>query len=67
MTDTPKAKRGFAAMNPEMLAAIAKRGGSAVPNSKRSFSTNRELAAEAGRRGGHAGRKIHPPGTFLDD
>ncbi|HZV21219.1 MAG TPA: KGG domain-containing protein, partial [Hyphomicrobiales bacterium] len=32
--------------------AIASKGGQSVPNEKRSFSQNRELAAAAGRKGG---------------
>ena len=51
MTDIP-AKRGFAAMAPETQQAIASKGGSSIPNDKRSFSQNRELAREAGRKGG---------------
>ncbi len=51
MTDAP-AKRGFAAMTPETQQAIASKGGASVPNDKRSFSQNRELAREAGRKGG---------------
>jgi general stress protein YciG len=33
---------------------IASKGGQSVPNEKRSFSQNRQLAAEAGRKGGQA-------------
>lgn len=50
--DKPKSKRGFAAMDPEKLRAIAKLGGRSVPDDKRSFSQNRELASSAGRLGG---------------
>lgn len=50
--DKPKAKRGFALMTPEQRSAIARRGGSAVRPDQRSFSKNRKLAAEAGRKGG---------------
>ncbi|MCC6984250.1 MAG: stress-induced protein [Bauldia sp.] len=32
---------------------IARKGGQSVPNSKRSFSQDRSLAAKAGRKGGH--------------
>jgi uncharacterized protein len=45
-------KRGFGAMDPERQRAIARRGGSAVPQEKRSFSQNRGLAVQAGRKGG---------------
>ncbi|PXW58053.1 stress-induced acidophilic repeat protein [Chelatococcus asaccharovorans] len=34
--------------------AIASKGGQSVPNEKRSFSQNRELAAKAGRKGGRS-------------
>jgi general stress protein YciG len=44
--------RGFASMDPEKQRAIASKGGQSVPNEKRSFSQNRELAAQAGRKGG---------------
>lgn len=48
MTDTPKAKRGFAAMSPEKQRAIASKGGKSVPAGKRAYSVNRELARSAG-------------------
>lgn len=44
--------RGFAAMDPERQREIARKGGRSVPDEKRSFSQNRELAAAAGRKGG---------------
>lgn len=46
--------RGFAAMDEEKQRRIASKGGQSVPNEKRSFSQNRELAAEAGRKGGQS-------------
>ena len=46
--------RGFASMNAERQRQIASMGGKAVPDEKRSFSQNRRLAAEAGRKGGQA-------------
>lgn len=46
------AKRGFAAMTLEQRTEIATRGGHAVPAERRSFSTNRKLAAAAGAVGG---------------
>jgi len=53
MTETrPKSRRGFAAMSPETQRRIASMGGKSVPNDKRSFSQNRDLAASAGRKGG---------------
>lgn len=59
-----KSKRGFASMDRERQRAIAAEGGRSVPNEKRSFSQNRQLAAEAGRKGGqasHAGRNEGSP------
>lgn len=44
--------RGFASMDASRQKEIASKGGQSVPNEKRSFSQNRELAAEAGRKGG---------------
>lgn len=43
---------GFASMTPERQREIASSGGKAVPDAKRAFSQNRELAAAAGRKGG---------------
>ncbi len=47
-----RARRGFAAMNPEKRREIAKKGGAAVPAEKRSFSQSQKLASKAGRKGG---------------
>ncbi len=47
-----KSTRGFASMAPEKQRAIARKGGESVPNEKRSFSQNPDLAAAAGRKGG---------------
>jgi general stress protein YciG len=49
---TATSNRGFASMDAEKQREIARKGGRAVPNEKRSFSRNHELAAEAGRKGG---------------
>jgi general stress protein YciG len=49
-------KRGFASMSPEKQREIASKGGKSVPSHKRTFSSNRDLAAEAGRRGGKVSR-----------
>ncbi|MEO8926080.1 MAG: general stress protein [Caulobacteraceae bacterium] len=49
-------RRGFAAMDPERRKEIARRGGASVPKEKRSFAKNRDLAADAGRKGGSASR-----------
>ena len=48
--------RGFGGMSAEKQRAIAQLGGLSVPAEKRSFSQNRELAREAGRKGGSAKR-----------
>ena len=46
--------RGFASMDPDKQREIARKGGRSVPNEKRSFSQNHQLASEAGRKGGHS-------------
>jgi general stress protein YciG len=45
-------KRGFASMSQEKQREIASKGGRSVPSEKRSFSQNRDLASNAGRKGG---------------
>ena len=52
----PRARRGFAAMNPERRREIARKGGASVPGEKRSFAKDRDLTASAGRKGGEASR-----------
>ncbi len=55
--DTPHkspARRGFAAMDKDRQREIARKGGASVPDEKRSFSQDRDLAAAAGRKGGEA-------------
>ena len=47
-------RRGFASMDEEKQREIARKGGESVPNEKRSFSKDRELASEAGRKGGRS-------------
>jgi uncharacterized protein len=52
--------RGFASMDPAIQREIASKGGRSVPPEERSFSKDRALAAEAGRKGGeasHGGRR----------
>lgn len=51
-----KAHRGFAAMTLEKRTEISRKGGASVPAAKRSFSQDRELAADAGRKGGEISR-----------
>lgn len=45
-------KRGFASMDPALQREIASKGGRSVPPEERSFSRDRTLAQEAGRKGG---------------
>jgi len=52
-------RRGFASMSPEKQREIASKGGKSVPAEKRSFSQNRHLAAEAGRKGGSVPHNNH--------
>ena len=52
--DGRTSNRGFASMDVERQRQIASMGGKAVPDAKRSFSQNRQLAAEAGRKGGQS-------------
>ncbi|MGH7038729.1 MAG: general stress protein [Stellaceae bacterium] len=62
MTDrnrTDTSQRGFASMSEDKQREIASKGGQSVPDEKRSFSKDHELASEAGRKGGehsHGGR-----------
>ena len=53
-------RRGFASMDPERQREIACKGGASVPGEKRSFSQDRSLAAEAGRKGGEASHGARP-------
>jgi len=58
VNDTPKfrARRGFAAMSPERLREIARKGGASVSPDNRSFAKDRNLAASAGKKGGQNSR-----------
>lgn len=47
-------KRGFASMSVEKRREIASKGGKSVPAEKRSFSQDRGLASDAGRKGGQS-------------
>lgn len=49
-----KDNRGFASMDENKQRDIASKGGQSMPDEKRSFSQDRELASEAGRRGGES-------------
>jgi general stress protein YciG len=53
----PKSNRGFASMDKDKQREIARKGGESVPNEKRSFFQNRELAAAAGRKGVEASQR----------
>ena len=57
-THSNKSSRGFASMDRAKQKEIARKGGESVPNEKRSFSQNRELAASAGRKGGEASQGV---------
>ncbi|HVZ03829.1 general stress protein [Hyphomicrobium sp.] len=46
-------RRGFASMDRDKQRDIARKGGESVPSEQRSFSKDHELAARAGRKGGH--------------
>jgi general stress protein YciG len=52
MPDNDTSKRGFASMDEDKQRDIASKGGQSVPDEKRSFSQDRELASEAGQKGG---------------
>jgi general stress protein YciG len=47
-------------MDPERQREIARKGGASVPSEKRSFSQDRSLAAQAGRKGGEASHGARP-------
>lgn len=55
-SEKPKGKRGFASMGPEKHREIARKGGSSVPDEKRSFSQDHNLAVRAGKKGGESVR-----------
>ena len=54
--------RGFARMEPGKQRELARKGGANVPSEKRSFSQNRALASEAGRKGGRMSQKRRETG-----
>jgi general stress protein YciG len=56
MTST-KQRKGFAVLPLEERRRIARLGGQAVRPENRAYSKNRELAVEAGRKGGLAARR----------
>jgi len=46
--------RGFASMDEDKQRDTASKGGRSVPDEERSFSKDRELASEAGKKGGQS-------------
>ena len=50
-------RRGFASMSPERRKEIASKGGKSVNPANRAFAQNKELAREAGRKGGLISKK----------
>ena len=54
--------RGFASMDRDKQREIARKGGASVPGEKRSFAKDRDLAANAGRKGGSSSRSLRPAG-----
>ena len=48
-------------MDVEKRREIARKGGRSVPNEKRSFSQNHQLASEAGSKGGRSSRGNRAP------
>jgi general stress protein YciG len=63
MAEKKTSKRGFASMSPEKQREIASKGGQSVPAGKRSFAQNRELASQAGRKGGQTSQTPKRPET----
>ena len=61
MTTTEKSLRGFASMSVEKRRAIAAKGGKSVASEKRTFSRDRTLASQAGKKGGTAERRLSEP------
>jgi general stress protein YciG len=55
--EAPRSRRGFAAMDRELVRAIAKRGGVAAHVRGTAHQFTREEAREAGRKGGLAAHK----------
>ena len=53
-TGNSTSRRGFASMDAARQREIASKGGKSVPADKRSFSQDRDLASQAGRKGGQA-------------
>ncbi|MGO9004168.1 MAG: general stress protein [Beijerinckiaceae bacterium] len=60
---TSSSNRGFASMDAQKQREIARKGGQSVPNEKRSFSQNHQLASEAGRKGGQSSHGNRTPAS----
>ena len=58
VTPRPKRRRGFAAMDPEKVRAIAHLGGLAAHKKGTAHRFSREEAREAGRKGGLASHRV---------
>jgi general stress protein YciG len=58
MAGNDKPERGIASLSEEERRDIARKGGESAPQEKRSFSQDRDLASEAGRKGSESRR--HP-------
>ena len=52
--ESESSNRGFGSMDERKQHDAASKGGQSVPAGERSFSKDRELASEAGRKGGEA-------------
>jgi hypothetical protein len=52
--ESASSNRGFGSMDERKQHDVASKGGQSVPAEERSFSKDRELASEAGRKGGEA-------------
>lgn len=52
--ESGSSNRGFGSMDEDKQREAASKGGQSVPAEERSFSKDRELASEAGRKGGEA-------------
>jgi general stress protein YciG len=57
LKEQPKRKQGFASLSLERRREIASMGGRSIPDANRAFSKQRDLAREAGRKGGLANRR----------
>jgi uncharacterized protein len=62
-SDKSKGKRGFASMSAERQREIASMGGKSVPAESRVFSKRKDLAHEAGKKGGFASGRHHTRST----